>query len=575
MTFRALRGFPTLAKRYLFTPLINVCCVWALIIGTILICKFNGFDAKSCYGGILFLASSLKLNSTMIGLITGVTFLFLAMALIISRQLSRSVHLDPSERVAGTRMVYYLILASCINAFVIPFFIKALQPIPDKTILTAANVAEYALFSSGFFIAILHIFLRANAARTAIKARETPWHAKRRWRFFGPSELEIINISPPLNLVNPNYRPDEKVSEIYNRRLLNRQRKTSFPASTPLGYPNSPRPLDTARGRFPVLPRKPSDSTETPTTGGITPKFQTPVSATTTPVAKPTPPPNNRKSSVYTLWPGSEEARRMSSQSPLVNLPPPRHPPTAPLPQVPFAAYTPPQAGRGPSAMRPVTRMGRAPSNVGFEPSSLPGSNLRRMSDIHDRYSSRRNSSLHPPTQPWRNMMHRREMSMESSLSGTVPIGVRLSTAPNARISETPGNSNYPSRLGSTIEFGQASLKAVGSHPLPAFNESLTQALQEQARDARGRDLNSFRWIDSPTDDVPDTSSLRPQSHRQDTGSSRITNPVQGPMSAPMDQTKSVKKTPSIASITSRYSTSSIQQSPRFKENNGGRGPWI
>jgi hypothetical protein len=67
---------------------------------------------------------------------------------------------------------------------------------------------------------LTHFFLRANAARTAIKPNKTPWVKKRRFRFFGPSDLELINISPPI-LQTKEYEPEDKdkISSLTDSRV--------------------------------------------------------------------------------------------------------------------------------------------------------------------------------------------------------------------------------------------------------------------------------------------------------------------------------------------------------------------
>ena len=52
-------------------------------------------------------------------------------------------------------------------------------------------IAEVSLNITGIINLILHIFLRANADRLAIRAVETPWSDKRTIRVFGPSDLNI------------------------------------------------------------------------------------------------------------------------------------------------------------------------------------------------------------------------------------------------------------------------------------------------------------------------------------------------------------------------------------------------
>lgn len=63
----------------------------------------------------------------------------------------------------------------------------------------AAQIAEIALNLTGLLNFILHIFLRANADRLAIRGAETPWSDKRSMRIFGPSDLNIReHISSPM-----------------------------------------------------------------------------------------------------------------------------------------------------------------------------------------------------------------------------------------------------------------------------------------------------------------------------------------------------------------------------------------
>ena len=63
----------------------------------------------------------------------------------------------------------------------------------------AAQIAEIALNLSGILNFTLHIFLRSNADRLAIRGAETPWSGKRTMRVFGPSDLNIQeHISSPV-----------------------------------------------------------------------------------------------------------------------------------------------------------------------------------------------------------------------------------------------------------------------------------------------------------------------------------------------------------------------------------------
>lgn len=54
-----------------------------------------------------------------------------------------------------------------------------------------AEFAEIALNLNGIINLLMHIFLRSNANRLAIRGSQTPWSEKRTMRVFGPSDLNI------------------------------------------------------------------------------------------------------------------------------------------------------------------------------------------------------------------------------------------------------------------------------------------------------------------------------------------------------------------------------------------------
>lgn len=55
----------------------------------------------------------------------------------------------------------------------------------------SAQIAEIALNVSGIINLTMHIFLRSNADRLAIRGATTPWSEKRTMRVFGPSDLNM------------------------------------------------------------------------------------------------------------------------------------------------------------------------------------------------------------------------------------------------------------------------------------------------------------------------------------------------------------------------------------------------
>jgi hypothetical protein len=190
------------------------------------------------------------------------------MALIIGIRLYKTVLMDHNERIAGTRMVYYLVEAAILyvcefasfleclliaQIMIIPFWIQAMTGTFDSH-LSSSRIAQFVLFSWGTVICFTHFFLRANAVRTAIKPNRTPWMKKRKFRLFGPSDLELINISPPI--LKAEYEPEvkEKSSPWANSRQkvgMLSSPATSSPGSNP-SYPAKPGAA-VSRPQWPLL----------------------------------------------------------------------------------------------------------------------------------------------------------------------------------------------------------------------------------------------------------------------------------------------------------------------------------
>ncbi|KAI4151378.1 MAG: hypothetical protein LQ340_003550 [Diploschistes diacapsis] len=66
---------------------------------------------------------------------------------------------------------------------------------------TASEVADILVTLNGLLQAVLHLLLRVNSERLAIRPRETPWTGKRKIRLLGPNDVNIHEfISSPLLL---------------------------------------------------------------------------------------------------------------------------------------------------------------------------------------------------------------------------------------------------------------------------------------------------------------------------------------------------------------------------------------
>jgi hypothetical protein len=111
MTIRGLRGVP-FAKRHRWTNRICLLTVTLMLVATFAIARTVMPSDEMCFGNLVFRASALGLNRTVIGLLSVTMASFMAMATIIGLQLLRTVQIDPNERIAGSRMVYYLVATS-------------------------------------------------------------------------------------------------------------------------------------------------------------------------------------------------------------------------------------------------------------------------------------------------------------------------------------------------------------------------------------------------------------------------------------------------------------------------------
>ncbi|KAF2878516.1 hypothetical protein BDV95DRAFT_480361 [Massariosphaeria phaeospora] len=162
-----------------------------------------------CFGSLIWFPVRYELIAIVIlGIMVSV---FLILAAAISIQLMRTSKVDQNERIAASRMCYYLLIAAVIYILVLPVEIQAHRRDFMNTLATS-RIAEISLFTSGMVISFFHLFLRVNATRLVIKPiaeMTTSSQQKRpRIRFFGPSDLDMT-ISGPLALQGGR-RPDSR-----------------------------------------------------------------------------------------------------------------------------------------------------------------------------------------------------------------------------------------------------------------------------------------------------------------------------------------------------------------------------
>lgn len=143
--------------------------------------------------------------------------LMLISAFTIFFRVSRVDLIDEHQRIAASRMVYYLVLGVISLAFVIPYFVS-LRTGPSGGDLKAAMMATVVVNLSGLISGLLQLFLRSNTATTSFGPAGSRDRKKHQIRIFGPNDLAFNNqlISP----VSGPRTPQELASRTNSRASL-------------------------------------------------------------------------------------------------------------------------------------------------------------------------------------------------------------------------------------------------------------------------------------------------------------------------------------------------------------------
>ncbi|PVH73145.1 hypothetical protein DL98DRAFT_552800 [Cadophora sp. DSE1049] len=146
-------------------------------------------EPNACFASLIWFISKFgKLGFVML---TTVGALMIAAALTIFIRLSTVNLIDQHQRIAASRMVYYLVLGILSLSFVVPFFFSLIDKQGD---IKLAMMATVVLNLSGLMSGLLQLFLRSNTATTSFapKTAGKKWAAPRHEiRMFGPNELAM------------------------------------------------------------------------------------------------------------------------------------------------------------------------------------------------------------------------------------------------------------------------------------------------------------------------------------------------------------------------------------------------
>lgn len=146
-------------------------------------------EPDRCLANLIFFASTwsdfgVAINSLLV-------LAYLVLGSLITWKLYKTAQIDREERIAASRMVYYLAVGAFLMLFVLPFWANFVagnfkSQAPAKTASIALNVF-------GLFNALLHLVLRANADNLAIRPPHAAWSKRREWRIFGSADLSLAN----------------------------------------------------------------------------------------------------------------------------------------------------------------------------------------------------------------------------------------------------------------------------------------------------------------------------------------------------------------------------------------------
>ncbi|KAF1811045.1 hypothetical protein P152DRAFT_515448 [Eremomyces bilateralis CBS 781.70] len=361
-----------------------------------------------CLGDILFRTVPFNL----IGLVV-LSFEVVAFALmiaVIAIQLKRVSDIEPSQRVAASRMVFRLFWSICLNVLVLPFFIQAKLMTFDN-FMTTSGLGDFALLGNGVFITFEYFVYRMHPNWGVIQAKDSAYFARKGFRGAGGAgSLDLRKISPPLN--QPYLRATQSL--FYFRDSEKALEKRAVQSSPSTATPSAPISQRTATAIPLTSPSRPNSATVP-----LLPPTPVFIPASATQSSFPRTPTHKRKPS-YSLFPQNDS------------------------PRLPATVYSPAAKGLA-SLMQSVSSLKKnqsasLTSASPFSPTTAT-SMARNAPSVTDVSEVATLMALDGPSAPF-TREHRRFSS--SGSSATVQIGLRFSVAPEAIAA---GNSSASKRV--------------------------------------------------------------------------------------------------------------------------------
>ncbi|ROW11727.1 hypothetical protein VPNG_05613 [Cytospora leucostoma] len=157
---RGLRSHSSARRQWTVTICLSIVAIFLLI--SLLVATADRAP-DYCFASLFWIIEHYAEGSFVLFL--GISIILIIAIITIILSLSKSLMIEPVERLAASRMVYYLILGFISNAFITPFFFSLVFLDQRQYVFKTLNMSMIASVVSnvnGLMVACLHLFLRSQ-----------------------------------------------------------------------------------------------------------------------------------------------------------------------------------------------------------------------------------------------------------------------------------------------------------------------------------------------------------------------------------------------------------------------------
>ncbi|KAM7198101.1 hypothetical protein V8F20_006346 [Naviculisporaceae sp. PSN 640] len=183
VAIRGLQKKEPFGKRGKWAVTICLTIIGLLILTNFLVANFDRAP-NFCLTSLFWFVAHYSVGC--FAILTGVASILIVCTVIVFVRLHRSTKIEVTERVAASRMVYYMALAVVSTGFMIPFFFSIAfidQRNGNSNALTLAMIASVVANVSGLMTGGLYLFLKSNTLSTIGPRDKVTEYEKRREKY--------------------------------------------------------------------------------------------------------------------------------------------------------------------------------------------------------------------------------------------------------------------------------------------------------------------------------------------------------------------------------------------------------